>query len=152
MLNELSLKPKRRQKLKLTFDQLEQEMELEGNILSTPMDLSAIAGGSSINDYISYFESLGFTFTQDANGNYYSGSYMWLDPVTVTAHYNSSGGYGTGSYVPAWDYGAVENLWGQSGFGGGGGESSNQNYSSPIPIGKLIEMFNNVAKMDADSV
>jgi len=121
MQNELTLKPGRRQKLKLSFEQLEREMELDGNILSTPMDLSAIAGGSTIDDYIAYFQSLGFTFAQDANGNYYSGSYMWLDPVRVTAHRRSGSGYGSGSYVSAWDYQAALDLWGEPGYGGGGG-------------------------------
>ena len=66
-------------------------MELEGNILSAPMDLSSISGDSSIKDYLAYFHSQGFVFTQDQNGNYYSGSYMWLDPVTVTTNIRYGG-------------------------------------------------------------
>lgn len=44
-----------KKKLRLTFDQLEKERELEGNILSTPTDLSAIARGSSIEEIIAFY-------------------------------------------------------------------------------------------------
>ena len=97
-----------KQKLKLTFDQLEKEMELEGNILSTPLDLMAVTGGSntnsSIDAYIDYFESIGFTFTQDNDGNYYynSGS-------------NSSGSYSNGSYEDGSD--GLPLYYDQQGYG-----------------------------------
>lgn len=128
-----------RKKLKLNFAQLEQEMELEGNILSSPMDLSSISGGSSIEQYLDYFRSLGFVFTQDQCGNYYSGSYMWLDPVTVTANVKNNGG-GYNSYSDPY---LAHNFWSQSwqnntsggGTGGGTGNGAGNGAGSTIPYG-----------------
>lgn len=114
-----------KKKLRLNFDQLEKEMGLQNNILISPVDLSSISGGSTIEDYLDYFRSLGFTFTQDANGNYYSGSSMWLDPVTVTAtiHKNNSN-YTT----PAWEFTQFWTNWDNTyGYAGGGASASATN-------------------------
>ena len=78
-----------RQKLRLTFDQLEKEMELEGSILSSPMELSAITGGSNIDKILQYYQSLGFIFTKGSDGNYDGSKNITLENVTVTGTYNN---------------------------------------------------------------
>ena len=124
-----------KKKLRLTFDQLEKEMELEGSILSSPMELSAITGGETPE---------GQTLEEVVvNGYYYNNNNNYWG----TSWFSYSGGYYSGSYSSG-----SENSGIYSNGGAYGGESYNATYSSPIPMGKLIEMFNNVAKMDADKV
>ena len=78
-----------KKKLKLNFDQLEKEMGLQDNILTSPVDLSSISGGSNIYEIMAYFESLGFIFERGSDGNYYGSQCITLDPVTVTARVGS---------------------------------------------------------------
>ena len=128
MQNGLSLKQNRRKKLKLTFDQLQQEMELEGNILSTPADLSAIAGGSSIEEIIAFYESQGFIFEQGDDGNFYGAQVQTLDTATITGYSNKKS---------MWDYyrnpgNALEIFLNQGGilYSGGSGYYSGSAYMS----------------------
>jgi len=111
-----------KKKLKLNFDQLEKEMGLQDNILTSPVDLSSISGGSNIYEIMAYFESLGFIFERGSDGNYYGSQCITLDPVTVTARVGSGNNvtnvpfdYGTGYIWNTW------NNWNQTGNGGGGG-------------------------------
>lgn len=126
-----------KKKLKLTFDQLEKEMELEGSILSTPMDLSAVmGGGSTIDEMLNYFQSLGFIFERGSDGNYYGNQNITLDTVTVSASYKYNGQIY--SYTNPFNlYYDWTNLGGSGGYnnnsGGGGGEG-NGNLSTTVSV------------------
>ena|GEM_PF-3699631 len=135
MQNELTLKPGRRQKLKLSFEQLEKEMELEGNILCSPMDLAEIAGGSSIDEILQYYQSLGFIFEIGSDGNYYGAQNITLENVTVTAHRSNSGSslYNSGSrYQYFWDN--INQIGWAATITGGGGGTGGSGTTSQSPI------------------
>ena len=83
-----------KKRLKLTFDQLEKEMELEGSILSSPMELSAITGGETpegqtLDEVVVY----GYYFKNDS-------SYLntWNSLWYLNCGYYSSGSYSSGQY------------------------------------------------------
>lgn len=91
-----------RKRLKLSFDRLEDTLTLV-----SPLEASSLFGGysegsglppdASVDDILGYYSGLGFTFSQDEDGNYmmtgggtYSGPGIKLDPVTVTGNPNAT--------------------------------------------------------------
>ncbi|MEN5434954.1 hypothetical protein ABE545_15060 [Sphingobacterium faecium] len=58
---------------KLSFADLERELSLENSPFEKLEFLSAFTGGAGadVNDYLYYFQSLGFSLTMDNSGNYH---------------------------------------------------------------------------------
>lgn len=57
-----------KKKLKLAFDQLQNELQLLNIVCQ-----KQIQGGVTVDEVMAYYSYLGFQFVQDANGDYYSG-------------------------------------------------------------------------------
>jgi len=57
---------------KLSFGDLEKQLSMEGSPFEKLESLSDISGGdATVDDYIIYFQSLGFSMTMGNYGNYY---------------------------------------------------------------------------------
>lgn len=82
---------------KLSFADLERELCLENSPFEKLEFLSAITGGAGadVNDYLYYFQSLGFSLTIDNNGNYhYNGGYDGNQVVPTNYNMSYQGMYG----------------------------------------------------------
>lgn len=71
-------------RIKLSFSQLQAEMSHEKQLIVDDKELAQLSGGLTIDEFVSMMQGWGFDFRNDASGNYY---YESLPDVVVTSSY-----------------------------------------------------------------